>query len=241
MDDAARYHLPVGYVPNRDVRAALAPYWTPERIELSARYQLAVYEAARSFAIDRGVRTVIDVGCGTAVKLNRLFDARFDIVGVDIAEAVRVARDLHRRGHYVAADLDDPALDLTALVPPLPGPRLVICADVIEHLLRPEHLLAAIRTFAADRDTRVVISTPDRIKFAGPDANRPSVPEHVREWSSSELRRFLEDSGFVVISQALEMPFRLGADRMTARYVARQLRRRLPLRSNQRVLCRVAT
>ena len=233
------YGTPAGYVPNSGVQLDDAGvYWTPERIELSARYQREVYVYARRLADEQRATSVLDIGCGTAVKLAALFASELAVFGVDTPEGVGVSRRMCPSGTFAPADLDDERLDLGALVPGC-SRDLVICADVIEHLPHPERLLAAIRRFARPH-TRIVISTPDRDALVGPKAKRPSVPEHVREWTTTELARLLVGAGFVVLAQHLTYPFQFAADRMTARFLASRVRHRLPLRTNQVVTCRIA-
>ena len=210
-------------------------YWTPERIALSGQYQLAVYEMTRRLADHLGASSIADIGCGTGMKLASLFAERA-IFGVDSPDAVSVARRMVPRGTFVGVDLESP-LDLAALLPGCTR-ELVICADVIEHLARPDHLLASIHSFCTT-ETRFVLSSPDRMRLAGPRARRPSVPDHVREWSADELRRFVTRCGFDVLDQYELLPFPLTANRMTLRYLANRLRYRLPLRSNQALVCRI--
>lgn len=234
----AGFELPPDYRPNpvRSVAAGSGPYWTPDRVALSCKYQYAVYRRARRLAAERRTRSILDIGCGTATKLAALFGG-ITVHGIDSAEAIAVAARTLPAGHFVAADLDGEQLDLGALVPRCTR-ELVICADVIEHLLYPDRLLDSIRGFATS-DTRVVLSTPDRHRLLGTSARQPSVPDHVREWSASELRRLVERSGFEVLEHEVQLPFSFGPDRMTARYLVDRVRRRLPLRSNQVVVCAI--
>jgi SAM-dependent methyltransferase len=233
------YGTPHGYIPNTGIQHDESGiYWTRERIALSARYQHEVYLHARRVADEIHASSITDIGCGTAVKLRELFAGRFAVFGVDTPEGVGVSRRSCPNGTFAAADLDSASLDLDALLPGC-SKDVIICADVIEHLPHPERLLAAIRRFAAPH-SRIVISSPDRDALVGPAATRPSVPEHVREWTTRELARFVERAGFVVLQQQLTYPFRFGIDRMTARFFASRLRHRLPLRTNAIVTCRAA-
>lgn len=230
------YEIAAGYVTNAVVvHDADRHYWTPERITLSSRYQLAVYELARRIADERGARSIADIGCGTGTKLAKLF-ARLAVFGVDSEESVAIARSQVPRGTFAGADLDAD-LDLATLLPGCTR-ELVICADVIEHLARPDQLLASIRRFCTP-DTRIVLSTPDRALLVGARARRPSVPDHVREWTADEFKRFVAGAGFAVLEQHHVMPFPFGVDRMTARYLATRVRYRLPLRSTQALVCRL--
>jgi LPS sulfotransferase NodH len=69
---------------------------------------------------------------------------------------------------------------------------VIVCSDVIEHLVRPDRLLATLS--AALRHARLLIlSTPDRdlaheLRDMGPPAN----PSHVREWNLAEFAELLE-------------------------------------------------
>ena len=119
------YGLPPDYVPNpsRGITSHREPYWTKQRLRLNDRYQYGVYRLARTMADEIGARTVLDLGCGPASKLNRFFDERFHLIGVDTGEAVALCRRLHRRGDYVILDLDDPGTSVAGLPAP-PDPPL---------------------------------------------------------------------------------------------------------------------
>ncbi len=226
-----RYHLPSDYEPNRSRGDAplSGEYWSKRRLRLSNRYQYGVYRFARKLAEDIAARTVLDLGCGLATKLNRFFDERFHLIGVDTDGAVALCRRLHRRGNYVSLDLDDPTVSIERLPA---RPDLVICADVIEHVERPDVLLRLCRGMA-ERGAPIVLSTPCRHRLMGPVARRPSNPEHVREWSQEELRRYVEGHGLTVTDQRLMKPFQFGFDLMTASFLVNRLRRRLPITTSQ--------
>lgn len=233
------FELPANYRQNVAASGAASrgPYWTPERIALSSKYQYAVYQRANRLAHDRGARSILDVGCGPATKLAGM-RGPLQMFGIDAPDAIAVALRTLPTGRFVSADLDSSSLDLAALVPDC-SREIVICADVLEHLMHPDRLLLAIRAFST-KDTRIVLSTPERHCLLGKVALRPSVDDHVREWSFAEFRRFVERLGFTVLEQEVQLPFVFGIDRMTARYLVDRARRRLPLRTNQMVVCRIS-
>ena len=86
---------------------------------------------------------------------------------------------------------------------------LVICADVIEHLDDPTILLELLRA-AAKPNSPILISTPCRDRLLGPEALRPSNPEHVREWTDEELSVWLRSEGFEILDHQIVVPFRMG-------------------------------
>ena len=184
------------YVPNvsrADVGTALlGKYWTEQRIRFSHRYQYGVYRLASELAREGAGRTIFDIGCGPATKLNAFFGGGFELFGFDVPEAVDLCQRLHQRGTYVTADFEKPD---GFGARQLPSPDVVICADVIEHLQNPDALLESIKTVAT-KQTWIVISTPDRETLRGAASVTPANPEHVREWSLKEFRQYLEHSGF---------------------------------------------
>ncbi|MEX5710334.1 methyltransferase domain-containing protein [Parafrankia sp. FMc6] len=76
-------------------------------------------------------------------------------------------------------------------------PDLVICSDVIEHLIDPVGILNRLRSLA--RSGLLIISTPDRshLEDASP-LGPPTNPLHIREWTSVEMCRLVTDCGFNV-------------------------------------------
>jgi SAM-dependent methyltransferase len=170
-----------------------APEYYPDEPPLGILYQPDVYRVARRLAERSGATRVIDVGCGAGDKLAALHP-QFQIIGVDIGENLERCRARHPEGRWVAHDLEsgDP-LPLTAAE--IAG-SVVVCADVIEHLLHPDRTLAALRA-AIESAKAVVLSTPDRERLSGGSpTGPPQNPSHVREWTRDELAAFLKDMGF---------------------------------------------
>jgi len=69
---------------------------------------------------------------------------------------------------------------------------LLICADVIDHILDPDRLLDYIDTVPAER---IILSTPDRSLMYGHRQRGwwgpPHNPWHIREWSFSEFAGYV--------------------------------------------------
>lgn len=221
---------------NRTLDAASgSTYWNPQRIRTSYRYQYAAYAHARRLAHRHGLRTVVDLGCGVATKLNHFFGEEFEIVGVDQPPAVALCRRLHARGTYIEENFEAPRYELRRQVAHI---DLLISSDVIEHLEDPDRLLTYAKSVVAPT-TLVVLTTPDRHALLGTGARAPVNPTHIREWSSVEFRNYLESAGFELLEHRRLPPFRFRPDRMTLKFVLDRLRRRLPLATNQMVVARV--
>jgi hypothetical protein len=98
--------------------------------------------------------------------------------------------------------------------------QLVICSDVIEHVVDPDVLLGYLRTCTGSGGL-VILSTPERHRLRGRNCIRSPNPAHVREWSFGELRRYLEARGFRVRGHFLSLPTRIALNRLFWRNVVR--------------------
>lgn len=175
-------------------------YWTPERITNAARYQIHVYRWADRIARRRGLRRVLDAGCGVGTKLVRVLGGEErELWGVDQASALGVAREISPAARYWAADLEHPAGG-----PDDPGGDfdLIVCADVLEHLGNPDPLMAFLLSRTAPRG-RLVLSTPERDRLRGRACRASLKPDHVREWSRGEFVAYVRSRGFEVLSSRL--------------------------------------
>jgi SAM-dependent methyltransferase len=186
------YHLPEGY----QSREAVSYFSDIEPSHGEPLYQPEVYEVADYFLRKTGRSTVIDFGCGMASKLVAL--PATHRIGVDFGQNIEYCRAHHERaGEWIEADFSDPG---SIALADRTGPDcVVICADVVEHLLDPRPLLQMLAACHAN-GAIVLTSTPDRVRAWGQDHNGPPPnPCHVREWALEEYRRLLEDNGLPCI------------------------------------------
>lgn len=134
---------------------------------------------------------IVDVGCGWGDKLIALAKRDIKLTGIDyganIAHCITTYGDI---AQWLEHDLED-RIDLAAL-----RPDVIVCSDVIEHLVDPTNLLASLK--ASDANA-IVLSTPERDLQYGYDHNGPSQNLcHIREWNGAELRALLERAGLTV-------------------------------------------
>ena len=192
--DPTDFCLPRGYrqgVRNEslDHTGEYPDYWHPARLAMSGRYQRHVYRWAAGLIPRRGLRSVLDVGCGPGTKLAEWIEpVCADVEGMDQPSAVEIARTRCRHTRLRAVDLERPAVEAQRTF------DLILFADVVEHLLDPDPALAMIRSFAHPR-TLVLVSTPDRDRVRGRGCREAVKREHVREWSRGEFVSFLRSRG----------------------------------------------
>jgi hypothetical protein len=145
--------------------------------------------------VDR--ETILDVGCGWAEKLAAIHDrhSTWDFVGVDYGSNLARCRTSYTWGRWIEANLETQGC-VDRLDRVVPYHAIVVCSDVVEHLLDPRPLLDSLAQL--DRAT-YVFSTPERDVQHGYDHRGPSPNvHHVREWNAEEFHLLLQDHGFAV-------------------------------------------
>lgn len=134
-------------------------YWDKQRIYASAFYQADVYKIAKKLIEKYKFKTIVDIGCGYGVKLNNIIYRSFPnarIIGIDQKSAIDYCKNNYKFGEFYEDDFENPSKKIV-----ISNIDLIICADVIEHVLNPDILLNYI-TSMADNNTLIIFSTPER-------------------------------------------------------------------------------
>ncbi len=121
-------------------------------------YQPDVYLLARHLGKHFGCSHVIDIGCGHAEKLVAL-RPDFVTLGIDYRANIDCCRTRYPESRWLECDLEQDAV--LPLETDLVRQAVVVCADVIEHLVNPLPLLRNLRLLL-DQAPVAVLSTPDR-------------------------------------------------------------------------------
>lgn len=210
-------------------------YWTKERLKASLSYQYPVYMSARKLIAMGDVTRVIDVGCGVATKLAVLHRAfpHVEFVGIDQATTIEFCQKYHRFGRWIADDLEQPDEQLSDL-----KADLVICSDVIEHMIDPDVLLRYLKRRVRPGG-RILLSTPERDALRGPSCTSSPNRYHVREWNRQELAEYLRSAGFAIIEHRLQLPVKWEFSRIFYTHVVKRALRGQPIRCNQVCLLEV--
>lgn len=155
-------------------------------------YQPDVYPLAVRIARAVDASILVDIGCGRAQKLVASAGS-LETIGVDIGDNLDWCREHFPERRWLECDLDRP--HTLAMSPRDLARSVLVCSDVIEHLVHPEHLLISLRA-ALEHAPALLLSTPERdltwgLGHSGPPPNAC----HVREWNLAELARLLEHHG----------------------------------------------
>ena len=186
---------PAATPPDADALALRADYVSRRAIEVfddvagvedGLTHQPDVYQLVAYLVERTGARRIVDIGCGSAKQLLALTTAA-DVIGIDHPSTVRTLQELHPTRSWIAADLEAPLTEPRLAAPELAEDAVVVCSDVIEHLLDPRPLLELLRSWRHSAKA-IVMSTPDRVRVRGvDDIGPPANPFHVREWQLDEF------------------------------------------------------
>jgi SAM-dependent methyltransferase len=145
------------------------------------QYQDEVYQTALKILKDNNLKTVYDVGCGSAYKLRKYFK-NYNFTGAEIDPTLSWLKNRFPEDKWIESDFSAPV-----------ETELFICSDVIEHLVDPDNLLDF---FDRSKFKYIVLSTPERdavqIYQKGCLWNGPPLNvAHVREWNFKEFKNYI--------------------------------------------------
>ena len=145
---------------------------------------------------------ILDLGCSSGLFADQARRLGHRVTGVDVHELPEVRR---RVDHFVQADLD---AGLPSAVDDAGPFDVVVAADVIEHVRRPERLMADMRRVLVPRGT-LILSVPNfghwyprgRTALGRFDYDQRGIldRDHVRFFTRRTLLRLLRTTGFDVV------------------------------------------
>lgn len=146
-------------------------------------WQNEVYQYARGVFKDNKFKSVWDIGTGSGFKLMKYF-MEYDTLGTDLTPTVKWL--MKRYPHNKWSDSTEV----------FHGYDMIICSDVIEHIVDPDLMLDTIEQAAPKL---IVLSTPDRMLFEKGHDGPPDNICHVREWTFDEFGQYIS-SRFEVLN-----------------------------------------
>jgi 2-polyprenyl-3-methyl-5-hydroxy-6-metoxy-1,4-benzoquinol methylase len=178
-------------------------------------------------------KDVLDVGCGHGYFAELLAEDGHRVVGIDGLPGPERAAAFQR---YLSADLDGGLGDVAGK---LDGERfdVVLLQDVLEHLRKPETMLADCKALLRSGG-QVVISVPNvanltvrlALLFGSFEYKPRGILDrtHLRFFTRQSARRFLRENGFEVLTEKVtvipfEVVFRLEPEGWFARAMNRTL------------------
>jgi SAM-dependent methyltransferase len=160
-------------------------YHHHDDMDLTDEWQREVYLHAHQTMIENHFKSVLDIGCGSGYKLAQYL-GEFDTIGLELECNIAALQQRYPQRRWEKCDLTRP------ISQPV---DLIICADVIEHLVDPDQL---IRFIQQTQFQRLIFSTPDRSLLYRPWKRRywgpPRNSAHQREWTFREFSRYISGS-----------------------------------------------
>jgi hypothetical protein len=155
-------------------------------------YQKEVYLYVADLARNENITTIYDVGCGSGYKLINYL-GKYDTTGFEVPQTLEFLRRTYPDRKWTSAQFSDRSY---------PPADLVICSDVIEHVVNPDELMGFLVSLTRKW---LVISTPDRdltsSRLSPFQLGPPATWFHIREWTFGEFRRYVHQ--FVDIQEHL--------------------------------------
>jgi 2-polyprenyl-3-methyl-5-hydroxy-6-metoxy-1,4-benzoquinol methylase len=162
--------------------------------ESSQRYKYEEFlrEAARAGIDFSGPVTVTDVGCAYGGLLAVVHDMHpaAQLCGVECANSAieyMARRRPHVRG--AIADIEEPEPNFVAAVGGVHD--VVLCTEVLEHLMRPEHALANLMALRPRGGIALTVpqgrvdTAAQHINFWSPESWRAFIEQHARGWRTT--------------------------------------------------------
>jgi len=164
--------------------------------------QKEVYLFCSDFMKKNNLKSVIDVGCGSAYKLTT-FLRDFNTIGIETEPCYTYLQQTYPSFKWLLSGEAEKSFEL---YDEINNSDVVICSDVIEHIVNPDNLVDYLLSL---KSKYYIISTPCRqilcnhpkfshiyaSSWCGPPINRC----HVREWTMTEFKEYISKK-FNIIS-----------------------------------------
>ena len=206
-------------------------YWNIRRVASSKMFQSPVYKYLQHYLNNTKTNTLVDIGCGIGTKLLPISKAypKLQIIGIDSPSAINYALSHHDFGQWHPTDLNSNTLPLLSDIP------LIICSDVIEHVIDPDHLITYMKTIL-DPNGTIILSTPERDSLRGNSCNISPNPDHIREWNAEEFRTYLTSRGLEIKHQSFLLPVKIYPNKIFYNEVIKRFNRFKPVKTCQLIV-----
>lgn len=157
---------------------------------LNDEWQLEVYLHALGLMKKFKLKSIIDIGCGSAYKL-LTYLGDYETTGTETFQTYHWLTEKYPDRNWLISDFS---------VENSLSTDLVICSDVMEHLVDPDNLITFIKNinfrYAIISTTcRNIIYRPlrdfGRFNWRSGIFGPPLNPSHIREWSFNEFHKYI--------------------------------------------------
>jgi 2-polyprenyl-3-methyl-5-hydroxy-6-metoxy-1,4-benzoquinol methylase len=193
-----KYCLPLSYVINPNNKHDI-------EIDNTDQYQNEVYEKVKSFMETHGLRSVLDIGCGSGYKLMKHLKD-FDTYGMETEPCYSFLKEKYPDRNWILSGT--PEENFSNIDKTIGNIDIIIAVDIIEHIRDPDVLIEFCKSL---KSKYLLFSTPCRHQIStqqrfincgylkginGPPANNC----HVREWTFPEFILYLSKNFNIIES-----------------------------------------
>lgn len=183
------YGIRNDYIINSNPKHHIDIYWKDEA-------QDEVYSYAKNICEKNKFETIVDIGCGSGYKLIKYFN-ELNTIGIETEPCLSFLKKQYPQKTWIESGTQEKSFSDF-----FQKTDLIICSDVIEHMLNPDILLSYILKFDFKY---LIISTPDRNQLAKrlskfkkiSEVGPPENKSHVREWNFDEFYKFINEKFLV--------------------------------------------
>lgn len=198
------------YFIKENYRHRIKPSYFNDMPEKSGiTWQPDVYHFSSDIASRFNCSNIIDIGCGNAQKLVTMYP-KFNVIGIDFGNNLAKCNQDYKFGTWIEYDFDKG--NVINIQDNILKKSIIICSDIIEHLVEPSHLLDNLKNFMNYSDV-CILTTPERDLTRGKNNfGPPDNPHHVREWNMKEMEKLLNhykfNIGFVGLTASNDKDFK---------------------------------
>lgn len=159
-------------------------------------YQREVYEFASKFMSQHNFKTVADVGCGSAFKFIKYLK-QYITTGYETEPCFSFLKKTYPNREWLLSGEPEKSFpNKNIILDQEPSYDLVICSDVIEHIIDPDeliHFLLSLTTkyYLISTPCRKILLTHPQYSYYQNPKGPPANNAHVREWTMNELKKYL--------------------------------------------------
>ena len=178
-------------------------YWTKERISQSYYTRYYLYKFCKKLVKKQKLKSVLDIGCGSALNLMKFIQPECDeVFGIDQEKVINYCKKRYGLKTFISDNIENSSLNLDKKF------DLILSFDVIEHLLDPNKLISYIKKYSHE-NTLIIITTPERDILRGKNCNYSPKNTHVREWNTIEFKKYLRSQNFEILAHIIGENFRI--------------------------------
>jgi len=139
---------------------------------------------------------ILEIGCGSGVLLKELEKYKCSIIGIDVSkEAIEMAKKNTSISKLILSSTDKLDFDNNSF-------DKIICQHIVEHLNNFDIVLEELKRILKNNGCLIIV-TPN-INY--PDNNLFYDPDHKHIFSLFELKKILENHGFIIDKSYTLMP-----------------------------------